>query len=113
MAIMQAFLLAALTALDVRLNLSPVPNGYGAMAVRKAIRIVPLTAIEVASPVGRFVRLSLVALMHRHLQVIEVLKIVALFSLQEGKNLVGLARGACVFAATLAASISCVLNRVM
>lgn len=44
---------------------------------------------------------------------IEVLEIVALFSLQEGKNLVGLARGACVFAATLTASISCVLNRVM
>jgi hypothetical protein len=63
MAIMQAFLFTALTALEIRLNLSPVPNRYGTMAVRKAIRIVPLAAIEVASPVGRFVRLSLVALM--------------------------------------------------
>ena len=44
---------------------------------------------------------------------IEVLEIVALFSLEKGKNLVGLARGASVFASTLAASISCVLNRVM
>ena len=44
---------------------------------------------------------------------IEVLEIVALFSLQEGINLVWLARGARVFASTLAASISCVLNRVM
>ena len=63
MAIMQALLLAALTALDVRLNLSPVPNGYGAVAIRKAISIVLLAAIEVTCPVRRFVRLYLIALM--------------------------------------------------
>lgn len=43
----------------------------------------------------------------------EVLKLIALLGLQEGEHLVDAARGARVFAAAVAASISCVLDRIV
>ena len=113
MAFVEASLFAALAALDVRLNLPPLPNRYSAIAVCKAIGIVTLATIEITSPVRRFVSFGFVSLVHGHLQMVKVLEVVALLSLQESKHLVDLARSASVFAATLAASISCVLNRVM
>ena len=113
MAFVEASLFAALAALDVRLNLPPLPNSYSAIAVCKAIGIVTLATIEITSPVRRFVSFGFVSLVNGHLQMVKVLEVVALLSLQQSKNLVDLARSARIFAATLAASISCVLNRVM
>jgi hypothetical protein len=113
MAFVEASLFAALAALDVRLNLPPLPNRYSAIAVCKAIGIVTLATIEITSPVRRFVSFGFVSLVYGHLQMVKVLEVVALLSLQQSKHLVDLARSARVFAATLAASISCVLNRVM
>ena len=113
MAFVEASLFAALAALDVRLNLPPLPNRYSAIAVCKAIGIVTLATIEITSPVRRFVSFGFVSLVNGHLQMVKVLEVVALLSLQQSKNLVDLARSARIFAATLAASISCVLNRVM
>ena len=113
MAFVEASLFAALAALDVRLNLPPLPNRYSAIAVCKVIGIVTLATIEITSPVRRFVSFCFVSLVNGHLQMVKVLEVVALLSLQQSKNLVDLARSARIFAATLAASISCVLNRVM
>jgi hypothetical protein len=51
----------------------------------------PITRVEVARPVRRFVGLDLQRLVVRHLQVIKVLELIALLGLQESKDLLDVA----------------------
>ena len=64
---LQTSSVTTLAALDIRLNLATVPDRAGADAVGKAVGLVTLSAVEVASPVRRLVSLQLNGLVVRHL----------------------------------------------
>lgn len=82
-------------------------------AVSQAIGLVTLTAVEIASPIWRLVSFEVNGFVVGHLEVVKVLKLVALFGLQQSKNLVDATRGTRVRTSSLTAFISCVLNRVV
>ena len=95
------------------MNLATVSNWTSTHAVSQAIGLVTLTAVEIASPVRRLVGFKFNRFVVGHLEVVKVLKLVALFGLQQSKNLVDATRGTSVRTAALTAFISCVLNRVV
>lgn len=79
--LLQTASLAALAALNMRLDLATVSDWASSHTIGQAIGLVTLAAVEITSPVRRLVSFELNGFVVGHLEVVKVLKLVALLGL--------------------------------
>ena len=79
--LLQTASLAALAALNMRLDLATVSDWASSYTIGQAIGLVTLAAVEITSPVRRLVSFELNGFVVGYLKVVKVLKLAALLGL--------------------------------